>query len=60
LTDPTFHTADDDDGVSHLGQGKGNLGQDGIDKFLKDHSSTPLCRVLGLQSPIIEDYDLSD
>jgi hypothetical protein len=45
FTDPQIHSHD---GSSF---GMGNLGQDGMDKFLKSHKCNSLCRKLGLVPP---------
>eukprot|EP00997_Jenningsia_sp_PLL12_P002800 NODE_1497_length_1145_cov_92.618613_g1219_i0.p1 GENE.NODE_1497_length_1145_cov_92.618613_g1219_i0~~NODE_1497_length_1145_cov_92.618613_g1219_i0.p1 ORF type:complete len:250 (-),score=53.53 NODE_1497_length_1145_cov_92.618613_g1219_i0:56-805(-) len=42
-TDPQIHTADGQ------GFGIGNIGQEGIDRFLDTHHCNPVCRALGLQ-----------
>jgi hypothetical protein len=63
LTDPTFHTASSDDeeieadlGFSnHVGQGKGNLGQKGIDGFTDSHVCTDICKALGFKPFTKED-----
>jgi len=41
-TDPQIHTVD------RKGFGLGNLGQDGINKFLETHKCNPICQFLGL------------
>lgn len=44
-TDPQIHTLDG------TGFGAGNLGEDGINRFLRTHQHTLLCEQLGLPSP---------
>jgi len=46
-TDPQIHTVVGDDKVDRP-FGKGNLGQRGIDQFLKTHRCNPICRYLKL------------
>jgi len=43
-TDPQIHSNDGD------GFGKGNLGQEGINKFLQTHQCNAICRFLGLEN----------
>eukprot|EP00929_Paragymnodinium_shiwhaense_P094689 TRINITY_DN55444_c0_g1_i1.p1 TRINITY_DN55444_c0_g1~~TRINITY_DN55444_c0_g1_i1.p1 ORF type:complete len:275 (+),score=31.05 TRINITY_DN55444_c0_g1_i1:49-873(+) len=50
-TDPQIHTEDGN------GFGSGNLGSDGIDRFMRTHRHTLLCEQLGLPNP---DAELSD
>lgn len=45
FTDPQIHSHD---GNSF---GMGNLGQEGIDRFLETHKCNSLCRQLGLETP---------
>ena len=45
FTDPQIHSHD---GASF---GMGNMGQDGIDRFLESHKCNSLCRRLGLEPP---------
>jgi len=55
-TDPQIHTvAGDDKGDRPFG--KGNLGQRGIDQFLKTHRCNPICRYLKLPpiNPRVDD-----
>jgi hypothetical protein len=55
-TDPQIHTMAGDD-KSERPFGKGNLGQRGIDQFLKTHRCNPICRYLKLPpiNPKIDD-----
>jgi elongation factor 2 kinase len=57
-TDPQIHTVAGDD-KHERPFGKGNLGQRGIDQFLKTHRCNPICRYLRLPpiNPRIEDTD---
>ncbi|KAK7200539.1 myosin heavy chain kinase a-like protein [Novymonas esmeraldas] len=43
LTDPQIHTEDG------KGLGMGNMGQEGIDKWVEKHECSEMCRALGLQ-----------
>ncbi|GET93553.1 myosin heavy chain kinase a-like protein [Leishmania tarentolae] len=43
LTDPQIHTVDG------KGLGMGNMGQEGIDKWIEKHECNEICRSLGLQ-----------
>ncbi|CAJ1038347.1 Alpha-kinase family, putative [Leishmania shawi] len=43
LTDPQIHTEDG------KGLGMGNMGQEGIDKWIEKHDCNEICRALGLQ-----------
>lgn len=43
-TDPQMHSVD-----KSMGFGKGNLGQSGIDQFLRSHRCNPICRYLKLE-----------
>lgn len=45
FTDPQIHS---NDGASF---GMGNMGQEGIDRFLESHKCNSLCRRLGLEPP---------
>jgi len=47
-TDPQMHSADDD-GSGNGPWGMGNLGKEGIDKFLETHRCNAVCRALGLK-----------
>lgn len=55
-TDPQIHTVAGDD-KNERPFGKGNLGQRGIDQFLKTHRCNPICRYLKLPpiNPKIDD-----
>ncbi|EPY27063.1 myosin-heavy-chain kinase [Strigomonas culicis] len=44
LTDPQIHTEDG------KGLGMGNMGQEGIDKWMQKHKCNEICHALGLQS----------
>eukprot|EP00961_Rhodomonas_salina_P287414 3883398-Rhodomonas_salina.1 len=44
-TDPQIHSHDGE------GFGMGNIGQDGIDKFLNTHKCNSICKLLGLVQP---------
>jgi len=56
-TDPQIHTVVGDDKVDRP-FGKGNLGQRGIDQFLKTHRCNPICRYLKLPPINPRDEDI--
>ena len=52
FTDPQVHTADGE------GYGQGNLGIDGVHKFLCTHKCNDVCRAIGLRQPKVLPIEL--
>jgi len=50
-TDPQIHSFDGE------GFGLGNMGQDGLTKFLKTHNCNEICRLLGLPAVTVKETD---
>jgi len=50
-TDPQIHSFDGE------GFGLGNMGQDGLTKFLKTHNCNDICRLLGLPAVTVKETD---